>query len=70
MDIEEVKRRVKKIAESATYNEEAHQLEDKLYQDFVRCVAASYGPECWRRLRAMAAEILNTGDVEFLRWYA
>lgn len=60
--IEEIRR----VAEDEHDDEQAHGLEDKLWEDVFEAIAR---PGC--RLRAVfAAQALKTRDIEFARWSA
>ena len=65
MTHDEAKQRVQAIRDAAGDDESAHGMEDQLYLDFVRHVASHEGPH-----RAIAEEILKTGEIDFARWCA
>lgn len=65
MTHDDAKQRVQDIRDSAGDDEVAHSLEDRLYHDFVKMVAAQEGP-----FRAIAEEILKTEVIDFERWCA
>lgn len=65
MTHDEAKKRVQAIRDAKGDDEMAHSMEDQLYLDFVRHVASQEGPH-----RAVAEEILKTGEIDFTRWCA
>jgi hypothetical protein len=62
---EEVRHRVDEIWESVNDDEHAHGLEDDLWQDVLRAIAAG-APNA----AELATEALKTTDIEFARWCA
>ena len=65
MTHDQAKQRVQHIRDIANDPEAAHGAEDQLFLDFVRHVASFEGPH-----RAIAEEILKSGEIDFPRYCA
>ena len=64
MTIDEIRERIEEI--KRCHDQKAHELEDKLYEDFIAFVSESQSSE----LAELAKEVLKTKDLSFSRWYA
>lgn len=64
MTIDEIRERIEEIKRN--HDQIAHELEDKLYADFIAFVAESQSSE----LDELAKEVLKTKELSFSRWYA
>ena len=64
MTIDEIRERIEEIKRN--HDQIAHELEDKLYADFITFVAESQSSE----LDELAKEVLKTKELSFSRWYA
>jgi hypothetical protein len=60
-----VEKRVAKIAKHQNDSEEAHSLEDRLYEDVLEAIAKGHP-----LARELAAAALGTKELHFPRWYA
>ncbi len=66
MTLDEIKKKVKEIDETKYDNEVAHNLEDDLYEEFIKHIAKTGNNE----QREMARAVLKTKQIEFERWMA
>jgi UDP-N-acetyl-D-mannosaminuronate dehydrogenase len=66
MTLEQIQKRVNDINECASDYEAAHELEDCLYEDFIRLVSQSKS----KKLAEMAKVVLSTKDSDFPRYCA
>jgi hypothetical protein len=63
---EDVEARLVNIEAAKGDNETAHELEDELYVDVLRAIAASEAADP----QALAERALKAYDLDFTRWYA
>lgn len=65
MTVDEIQQRIETILQESHDDEVAHSLEDDLYRDVVRAIAAG-APNA----RDLAQEALHTEIISFARWCA
>ena len=65
MEIEEIKKRIDEIKERRDDSENAHAMEDTLWEDVL--IAISEGVD---NSKELAKECLKTSEIKFDRWFA
>lgn len=63
MNLENIKKRIKKIKNIQDDDEVAHRMEDDLYTNFIKYVSKRRD-----KIGIMAKEILKTKRIDFARW--
>lgn len=67
--INDIRAAVEAIRAKADDNDEAHEMEDRLYKAVLRAIADSDSFDA-EGLKLMAMAALKASEIEFARWYA